>query len=114
MSSVEPGPEPEQKPVEKCRLFQDAVDSTAHQIDNLITILEAQVQALWKCRNGAALPDMATAGRNEYPQAEAAKAKALRVSTTQHNFRAAWERHKQQIGGTALKGTTNERPADSP
>ncbi len=92
-----PGPEPEQKPIDECELFRDAVESTAYQIEKLIVTLESQVQALWECRNGAALPDMATAGRNEYPQAEPAKAKALRVSTTQHNFRAAWERHKQQI-----------------
>lgn len=82
----------------RCLLCDGAVSETAHQIDNLLLILDAQLQAQSDCRNGKSLQDMAAAGWRKHPHSSPAETEALTTSTMQHGMRQAWERLKQQMG----------------
>jgi len=98
-----PEPEPiqdEPKQPDACRLQRDAVDSAAHQLDNILLLLEARLQALWDCQHGQTLQDMAADGYSKHPHSNADETRALTTSTMLHQTRQAWERLKQQIGGT--------------
>lgn len=81
-----------------CLLCDGAVAETVHQIDNLLLILNAQLQAQSDCRNGKSLQDMAAAGWRKHPHSSPAETEALTTSTMLHQTRQAWERLKKQIG----------------
>jgi len=107
-----PEPEPiqdEPQQPDACGLQRDAVDSAAHQLDNILLLLEARLQALWDCQHGQTLQDMAADGYSKHPHSSAAETKALTTSTMLHQTRQAWGRLKQQIGGAAINET---RPTD--
>lgn len=96
-----PGPEPirdEPKQPDTCRLQEDAVEEAAHQLDNILLLLDARLQALWDCRHGQTLQDMAADGYQKHPHSNEAETKALTISTMLHQTRQAWERAKLQIG----------------
>ena len=95
-----PEPEPirdESKQPDACRLQRDAVDEAAHQLDNILLLLDARLQALWDCQHGQTLQDMAADGYKKHPHSNAAETQALTTSTMLHQLRQAWERAKQQI-----------------
>ena len=85
------------------------MEEAAHQLDSILLLLDARLQALWDCRHGQTLQDMAADGYSKHPHSNQAETKALTISTMLHQTRQAWERAKQQIGGAAINET---RPTD--